>query len=112
VVNELANFASREKGLYGNLLPYQNKIHRDSSSIAIGNQFLNLNLNLPGAHIRPGSHHQTRVENDDSSRESSKRDAASSISNPNIMWSSNGIGFDFSTDSSGLSAKSSAQTAF
>jgi hypothetical protein len=32
------------------------------------------------------------------------------MSNPNIIWSSNGIGFDLSTSISGSSAKSIAQT--
>ena len=42
---------------------------------------------------------------------SSSRDALCHLSNPNLIWSSNGIGFDFSI-SSGTSAKSTASTTF
>ena len=105
VKNELENFASKEKGDLANILPRSSHGNRDTSQMM--NQVPNLNLN--GLE----SNQKWSVSNslsDLMDQSSTSNDALSTIKNPNIMWTSNGIGFDFSSTST--SAKSSAHMTF
>ena len=81
----MANFASRERGLFGNVLPFDAQPQRANLG--------QLSLNLMGG---SGTKSQVPALSGNDSRDtiSESRDAISSITNPNVMWNGTGIGFD------------------